>query len=269
MAAVNPLVAATKDLFDDNCKPIADYWEEQAIHFEYVVETEDLAKYYKHGSTIVKALDGVNLKVKQGEYISIIGPSGSGKTTLLNMIGGLDKPTFGKVYIEAVDLTGLKADELAWLRCYKIGYIFQAFNLIPLLTTIENVTLPMVFAGIPKDEQLRRAREALEGVGLKERQSHKPTELSDGEQQRVAIARAIVNNPILILADEPTGNLDLQTGLEIINLLSQLNKENGVTVITATRDLKAIDISDRIIHLRHGRVERCETKEEIRIKTVE
>lgn len=226
-------------------------------------------KYYKQDSTTVKALDGVNLKIKRGEYISIIGPSGSGKTTLLNMIGGLDKPTFGRVYIDGVDVTELKTDKLAWLRCCKIGYVSQAFNLIPFLTTLENIALPMVFAGIPKDEQLRRAGEALEKVGLKERQSHKPIELSHGEQQRVAIARAMVNNPTVILADEPTGNLDLQTGLEIINLLSQLNKENEVTIITATGDLKAIDISDRIAHLRQGRIERYETREEIRIKTVE
>ncbi|RLI01645.1 ABC transporter ATP-binding protein, partial [Candidatus Bathyarchaeota archaeon] len=179
------------------------------------------------GPVTVKALDGVNLKVRRGEYLSIMGPSGSGKTTLFNMVGGIDRPTRGRVFIDGVDIAKLDAYELAWLRCRKIGYIFQTFNLIPVLTALENVTLPMIFAGVEREERLRRGREILESVGLGERLDHKPMELSGGQQQRVAIARALANNPVIILADEPTGNLDLHTGLEIISLLREMNKEKG------------------------------------------
>ncbi|MEM0458638.1 MAG: ABC transporter ATP-binding protein, partial [Thermofilaceae archaeon] len=212
-----------------------------ALRYEYTVETEDLAKYYKMGPYIVKALDGVNLKIRRGEYVSIMGPSGAGKTTLFNMIGGLDRPTRGRVYIDEVDISKLDAYELAWLRARKIGYIFQTFNLIPVLTAMENVMLPMIFAGVRREERIRKARELLERVGLGDRLYHRPTELSGGQQQRVAIARALANDPAIILADEPTGNLDLQTGLRIVQLLKELNVERGVTVITATHDLKMID----------------------------
>jgi len=215
------------------------------------------------GPAVIKALDGINVKIKRGEYISIMGPSGSGKTTLFNMIGGIDRPTRGRVYIDGVDIAKLDAYELAWLRCRKIGYIFQTFNLIPVLTALENVTLPMIFAGVGREERLRRATEILETVGLGERLHHKPSELSGGQQQRVAIARALANNPVIVLADEPTGNLDLHTGLEIISLLRELNKEKGVTVISATHDLKMIDVSDRIIYLRDGRIDRYETRAEV------
>ncbi|MDW8004469.1 MAG: ATP-binding cassette domain-containing protein, partial [Thermofilaceae archaeon] len=156
-----------------------------ALRYEYTVETEDLAKYYKMGVYIVKALDGVNLKIRRGEYVSIMGPSGAGKTTLFNMIGGLDRPTRGKVYIDEVDISKLDAYELAWLRARKIGYIFQTFNLIPVLSAMENVMLPMIFAGVRREERIRRARELLERVGLGERLYHRPTELSGGQQQRV------------------------------------------------------------------------------------
>ncbi|MEM0023267.1 MAG: ABC transporter ATP-binding protein [Thermofilaceae archaeon] len=240
-----------------------------ALRYEYTVETEDLAKYYKMGPYIVKALDGVNLKIRRGEYVSIMGPSGAGKTTLFNMIGGLDRPTRGRVYIDEVDISKLDAYELAWLRARKIGYIFQTFNLIPVLTAMENVMLPMIFAGVRREERIRKARELLERVGLGDRLYHRPTELSGGQQQRVAIARALANDPAIILADEPTGNLDLQTGLEIINLLRQLNKERGVTIVTATHDLKMIDVSDRIVYLRDGRVERVETRAEIAVEAEE
>ena len=211
----------------------------------------------------IRDRDGINVKIKRGEYISIMGPSGSGKTTLFNMIGGIDRPTRGRVYIDGVDIAKLDAYELAWLRCRKIGYIFQTFNLIPVLTALENVTLPMIFAGVGREERLRRATEILETVGLGERLHHKPSELSGGQQQRVAIARALANNPVIVLADEPTGNLDLHTGLEIISLLRELNKEKGVTVISATHDLKMIDVSDRIIYLRDGRIDRYETRAEV------
>jgi len=240
-----------------------------ALRYEYTVETEDLAKYYRMGNYIVKALDGVNLKIRRGEYVSIMGPSGAGKTTLFNMIGGLDRPTRGKVYIDEVDISKLDAYELAWLRARKIGYIFQTFNLIPVLTALENVMLPMIFAGVRREERIRKARELLERVGLGDRLYHRPPELSGGQQQRVAIARALANDPAIVLADEPTGNLDQQTGLEIINLLRQLNKERGVTIVTATHDLKMIDVSDRIIYLRDGKVERIETRAEIAVEAEE
>jgi len=217
------------------------------------------------GPITVKALDGVDMKIKRGEYLSIMGPSGSGKSTLFNVVGGIDRPTRGRVYIDGVDIAKLDAYELAWLRCRKIGYIFQTFNLIPVLTAIENVTLPMIFAGVGREERVRRATEILETVGLGDRLHHKPAELSGGQQQRVAVARALANRPAIVLADEPTGNLDLETGLEIINLLRGLNKSEGVTIIAATHDLKMLDVSDRIVYLRDGRVDRYETRAEVYI----
>ena len=187
--------------------------------------------------------------------MSIVGPSGSGKSTLFNMIGGLDKPTEGRVYIDEVDIAQLDAYELAWLRCRKIGYIFQTFNLITVMTALENVTLPMIFAGETDDDAIAKAIDLLDMVGLGGRVKHKPVELSGGQQQRVAIARALANTPSILLADEPTGNLDTKTGLEIIDLLRTLNDEHGVTVITNTHDLKMLDVSDRIIHIMDGKVE--------------
>ncbi|HDI74339.1 MAG: ABC transporter ATP-binding protein [Thermoprotei archaeon] len=236
------------------------------MRYEYTVETEDLAKYYYMGKYVVKALDGINLRVRRGEYLSIMGPSGSGKTTLFNMIGGLDRPTRGRVYIDEVDISKLDAYELAWLRCRKIGYVFQTFNLIPVLTALENVMLPMIFAGVPREQRIKKAIELLNAVGLGDRLHHKPGELSGGQQQRVAIARALANDPAIVLADEPTGNLDLNTGLEIINLMRTLNKEKGVTVITATHDLKMIDVSDRIVYIRDGKIERIETRAEVAVE---
>jgi putative ABC transport system ATP-binding protein len=194
---------------------------------EYIVRTKDLVKEYMMGDTVLRALDRVSLDIRRGEYISIMGPSGSGKTTLFNMIGGLDRPTSGSVFIDEVDIAQLDAYELAWLRCRRIGYIFQTFNLIPVMTALENVTLPMIFAGLTTDEAIEKGVELLKLVGLGERLHHKPSELSGGQQQRVAIARALANDPGIILADEPTGNLDLRTGKEIINLLKKLNREKG------------------------------------------
>ncbi len=176
-------------------------------------------KYYRMGAELVKALDGVDLEIKRGEYVSIMGPSGSGKTTLFNVVGGLTRPTEGQVLIDKTDIARLKAEDLAWLRCRKIGYIFQTFNLIPIMTALQNVTLPMVFAGVGAGAREARAMELLDMVGLGDRAHHRPTELSGGQQQRVAIARAFANSPAIVLADEPTGNLDLKTGMEIIRLL--------------------------------------------------
>jgi len=230
---------------------------------ENTVRVRNLIKRYEMGSTIVEALCGANFQIARGEYISIMGPSGSGKSTLFNMIGGLDKPTEGRVYIDEVDIAQLDAYELAWLRCRKIGYIFQSFNLIPVMTALENVSLPMIFAGMSADDSRQKAVDLLTLVGLGDRVQHKPLELSGGQQQRVAIARSLANDPAIVLADEPTGNLDTKTGLEIITLLRQMNEENGVTIITATHDTKMLDVSDRIFHMTDGRVGKIESRDEI------
>jgi len=232
---------------------------------EYAVKTINVTKEYVMGKQTLMALKGVSIEIRVGEYISIMGPSGSGKSTLFNMIGGLDKPSGGKVFIDEVDISGLDAYELAWLRCRKIGYIFQTFNLIPVMTALENCTLPMIFAGMSTQDAMDKGAELLGLVGLGDRLRHKPLELSGGQQQRVAIARSFANDPTIILADEPTGNLDLKTGKEIIELLRRLNKEKNVTIISATHDLKMLDVSDRIIWIRDGLVDKIENRAEIDI----
>jgi putative ABC transport system ATP-binding protein len=221
---------------------------------DVVVRTIDLVKRYGEGEAAVKALDGVSCEIRRGEYLSIMGPSGSGKSTLFNMIGGLDKPTAGSVFVNSVDIAQLTAKELAFLRCHTIGYIFQTFNLITVRTALENVTLPMLFAGLSTEEADKHGMQLLDLVGLGHRYHHRPTELSGGQQQRVAIARSLANNPSIVLADEPTGNLDLKTGQEIIDLLRHLNSERGVTIISATHDHKMLDVSDRIFHIRDGQL---------------
>lgn len=219
------------------------------------------------GEERLQVLKGVNLVIYKGEYISIMGPSGSGKSTLFNAIGGLDKPTSGKVFIDEVDIAQLDTLELAWLRCRKIGYIFQTFNLIPVMTALENVMLPMIFGGMSNADAQEKAGEILKRVELGHRLFNKPSQLSGGQQQRVAIARAFANDPAIILADEPTGNLDLNTGKAIIELLRQMNKERGVTIISATHDFKMLDVSDRIIWIRDGQVDRIERRENVKIAT--
>lgn len=231
-----------------------------------IVRTRDVKKIYYLGKVPVHALRGVDLEVLAGEYISIMGPSGSGKSTLFNMIGGLDKPTSGRVFIDEVDIAQLDAYELAWLRCRKIGYIFQTFNIIPVMTALENVTLPMIFAGMSTDEARDKGVSLLEKVGLGDRIMHKPYELSGGQQQRVAIARAMANDPALILADEPTGNLDLKTGREIIDLLKHMNETASVTIISATHDHKMLSASDRVVWLSDGQIERIERREDLDIR---
>jgi putative ABC transport system ATP-binding protein len=230
-----------------------------------IVRTQDVAKVYRMGSEEVPALRGISLCIYAGEYVSIMGPSGSGKSTFFNMIGGLDKPTRGEVYIDEVDIARLGIYELAWLRCRKIGYIFQTFNLIPVMNALENVTLPMVFAGLGADEARDKGAGLLEQVGLGDRLNHRPTEMSGGQQQRVAIARALANDPAIILADEPTGNLDLRTGREIIDLLSEMKERRGVTVITATHDMKMLAASDRVVWITDGNISRIQRREELEI----
>jgi putative ABC transport system ATP-binding protein len=218
------------------------------------------------GEEVLRALNGVDLDIKRGEYISIMGPSGSGKSTLFNAIGGLDKPDQGSVFINDVDMAQLDARELAYLRCHTIGYIFQTFNLIPVMTALENVTLPTVFAGVSSDQGIERGIELLNLVGLGHRLHHRPTQLSGGQQQRVAIARALANNPAIILADEPTGNLDLKTGEEIIELLRTLNKDQGVTVISATHDYKMVNVSDRVVWIRDGKIAKIQDRDDIELQ---
>jgi putative ABC transport system ATP-binding protein len=230
-----------------------------------IVRVSNVTKSFRLGKIDVQALKGIDLEVAAGKYISIMGPSGSGKSTLFNMIGGLDKPTSGNVFIDEVDIAQLDAYELAWLRCRKIGYIFQTFNIIQVMTALENVTLPMIFAGVNNDTAVDKGIHLLELVGLGDRYSHKPFELSGGQQQRVAIARALANDPAIILADEPTGNLDLTTGEEIIALLKQLSEERGVTVISATHDFKMLNVSDQVIWIRDGRVDKIEDRQELSI----
>jgi len=231
-----------------------------------IVRTRGVTRVYRMGDNEVHALRGIDLEIYSGEYVSIMGPSGSGKSTLFNMIGALDKPTAGKVYIEEVDVAQLDAYELAWLRCRKIGYIFQTFNIIPVMTALENVTLPMTFAGLTTDEARDKGAELLSLVGLGDRLDHKPFELSGGQQQRVAVARALANDPTLILADEPTGNLDLATGREIIELLKKLNETRGVTVISNTHDHKMVSVSDRIVRIQDGQIEKIEDTSRLNIQ---
>jgi putative ABC transport system ATP-binding protein len=230
-----------------------------------IVRVSGVTKTFQLGKVEVKALTGVDLEIVAGNYLSIMGPSGSGKSTLFNMIGGLDKPTSGRVFIDEVDIAQLDAYELAWLRCRKIGYIFQTFNIIQVMTALENVTLPMVFGGMNNDEAIEKGIQLLELVGLGDRYLHKPSELSGGQQQRVAVARALANDPAIILADEPTGNLDLKTGEEIISLLKQLSRERNVTVISATHDFKMLNVSDQVVWIRDGRVDKIENRDELSI----
>jgi len=232
----------------------------------YVVRALGVRKTYHMGEEVVHALNGVDFSVNRGEYISIMGPSGSGKSTLFNMIGGLDKPSEGRVYIDEVDIAALDTVELAWLRCHKIGYIFQTFNLIPVASALDNVMLPMTFAGMQQADAQDKAVEILKKVGLGERVLHKPLEMSGGQQQRVACARALANDPAIVLADEPTANLDRVTGEQIIELLSEINQDDGVTIITATHDHKMLSASDRIAWVRDGRIERIQERDEIEIK---
>jgi len=231
-----------------------------------LIVARDIVKTYPMRGGDVHALRGISLEINQGEYISILGPSGSGKSTFFNMIGGLDHPTTGSIYVDGVNLNTLNSRVLAWFRCRRIGYIFQTFNLIPTLTAFENVTLPATFRMVDEQTAKNKAIEVLEIVGLGDRLTHLPDELSGGQMQRVAIARALVNDPQIILADEPTGNLDLKTGESIINTLHQLNKETGVTVITATHDHKMLSVSDRIMWFSDGKLDRIQKRDEIEVE---
>jgi len=234
---------------------------------ETIIQAREVSKIYRTGRGEVRALDGVNLDVSEGEYLSVMGPSGSGKSTLFNMVGALDKPTSGEVEIGGVFLGTLNPRESAYFRSQHLGYIFQAYNLIPSLTALKNVALPASLAGSSSEEAGMRATEVLEEVGLGDRLHHRPDELSGGQQQRVAIARAVVNRPTILLADEPTANLDLQTGKQIIELLRALCEKHGVTVISATHDHEMLAVSDRVVWIADGKIERIATRAELTVKT--
>jgi putative ABC transport system ATP-binding protein len=228
-----------------------------------IAKAIDVKRMYTLGKEQVWALKGVSLDIYEGEYLSIMGPSGSGKSTFFNMIGALDIPTSGTIEFMGADLFALPEDKQAWVRCNKIGYIFQTYNLVMVMTALENVALPMVLKGASKKESDARAAEVLDSVGLGHRLHHLPNQLSGGQQQRVAIARALVNSPSVILADEPTGNLDSKTGEEVIALLSRLQRERNVTIITATHDVKMLAISDRIAWIRDGKLDRLEERKNV------
>ncbi len=240
--------------------------EEKLLVAAHIVRAVGVWKTYTMGGEPLHALRGIDFTVDRGEYVSIMGPSGSGKSTLFNMIGGLDKPNKGRVFIDEVNIAALDNFELAWLRCHKIGYIFQTFNLIPVASALENVMLPMLFAGMAQADAQDKAAELLRKVGLGHRILHKPTQMSGGQQQRIACARSLANDPSILLADEPTGNLDANTGREIIELIRQLNQEEGVTVISATHDHKMLVVSDRIAWIRDGQPARMQRRDEIQIE---
>ncbi|MFW6108735.1 MAG: ABC transporter ATP-binding protein [bacterium] len=231
-----------------------------------IIRTVSLKKQYDMKGVVTEALRGVDVEIHQGEFISVMGPSGSGKTTFFNMIGGLDSPTSGRVFIDEVDVAQLTAVELAFLRCRKIGYIFQEYNLIQYMTALENVTTPMAFGGVAPDAARRRGMDLLALVGLGDRWFHRPIEMSGGQQQRVAIARSMANEPSVLLCDEPTANLDLHTGREILDILRRLNDERGVTIICATHDHRMLDICDRLMWIRDGQIERVARRDEVHIE---
>jgi putative ABC transport system ATP-binding protein len=219
-----------------------------------MIKLENINKEYRMGEEIVHAVSGVSLEIKEGEFVALVGPSGSGKSTMMHIIGGLDTPTSGRVIVDGQNLSSASDKELSRYRNEKIGFVFQAFNLHPTYTATENVALPLIFSGIGQSNRMKMAAEALDIVGLAERASHRPNQLSGGERQRVSIARALVTQPKILLADEPTGNLDSKNGKNVMELLSQLNKEKGITLIIVTHDMEIAKEAGRIIKMRDGKI---------------
>ena len=218
-----------------------------------MIRIQDLSKVYSMGDIEVNALIDINLRIGKGEFVSVMGPSGSGKSTLMNILGCLDKPTRGKFFLDGEDVSGLDDDALAGIRNKKIGFVFQSFNLLPRMTALHNVELPMIYSGIRREKRIKMAMKALEKVNLSDRIYHQPNELSGGQRQRVAIARTLVNNPSIILADEPTGNLDTKSGEEIMEIFKLLNEE-GVTILLVTHEKNIAEYSKRIVTFRDGRI---------------
>jgi putative ABC transport system ATP-binding protein len=218
------------------------------------IRAVNLTRTFEIGETVVEALAGVSLEVRDGHFLALVGPSGSGKSTFLNLAGGLDRPTSGELWVDGVELSASDEKALTEHRRTRVGFVFQSFNLLPRLTALENVAIPLMFGGVSEKDRLGRARELLAQVALGDRMDHRPTQLSGGEQQRVAIARALVGQPAIILADEPTGNVDSGTGGEIMALLRRLNRDQGVTLLLVTHDQEAASFADRVVHLRDGRL---------------
>jgi putative ABC transport system ATP-binding protein len=231
----------------------AESFRQELVDNGRVIVTENLWKTYEMGSEQVHALRGLDIEIRKGEYCAIMGPSGSGKSTLMNLIGCLDSPTSGKYWLAGRLVSELDDDELAYIRNKEIGFVFQTFNLLPRATALHNVELPLIYNGTPTEERLVKAKKALKSVDLEDRMMHKPNELSGGQRQRVAIARALVNSPSIVLADEPTGNLDSQTGAEIMEVLNRLHKE-GNTIILVTHEKDIAEHAHRVIHIKDGKV---------------
>jgi putative ABC transport system ATP-binding protein len=233
--------------------PITDSFRQDLVDSGVVIRTEELTKVYEMGAEQVHALSGVDVDIRKGEYVAIMGPSGSGKSTLMNLIGCLDSPSAGRYWLAGRLVSDLDDDELAYIRNREIGFVFQTFNLLPRATALHNVELPLIYNGTPAEERVERAKKALERVDLIPRMHHKPNELSGGQRQRVAIARALVNNPSIVLADEPTGNLDSKTGEEIMNLFENLHRQ-GNTIILVTHEMDIAQHAHRVIFIRDGKI---------------
>jgi len=236
---------------------------------EPIIRVIHVKRRFMLGAEEIWALKGIDLDIMRGEFLSIMGPSGSGKSTLFNQIGALDVPTEGKVLFEGESIFDLTERQQAWFRCNKIGYVFQTFNLVPVMSALQNVALPMLFQGEGPYNANKRAERVLERVGLGHRLHYRPEELSGGQQQRVACARALANSPSVVLADEPTGNLDTKTGQEVVALLGSLSRDDGVTVICSTHDPKMLSSSGRVCWIRDGRLEKVATQEEFRLEEME
>ena len=227
-----------------------------------IIRIKDVTKFYRMGAETIAAVNGLNLSIRRGEVCCLFGKSGSGKSTLLNLIAGLEKPTSGQIIFNKKHIERMNEDQLAEFRQKYVGFVFQSYNLLPTLTAMENVTLPLIFRGVPVQERNERAMEMLKAVGLEGRATHKPSEMSGGQQQRVSIARAFINSPQVVFADEPTGNLDTKTTYEMMDLITGLAKENNQTLVIVTHDMELSEYADRIVVMMDGKIERIDEKQQ-------